>query len=340
MMLMMGEVDEQELQDAFAEQAPALADGGADALVIETMSDPAEARLASARRKSTGLPVVACMVFDSGAITDRTMMGTTPEQAAEGLGEAGADVVGSNCGQGIEGFVGICRRLRAATDLPMWIKANAGLPEMVDGQTVYRTTPAEFAAFGPALVEAGADFLGGCCGTCPEFIRALAEKIRRMNSRERVLCALRHQQPDRVPIDLGGTRQSGIAASTYHRLKQQLGIDYAHAGVRPVPDAGRGRTPGDGAVRGRRGRAQSTRPWPSGFATKTGSRGTLFDGTPVEVPGGFQPGDGADTGDLLILRDGEPIAKMPKDGFYFDRTRQVSRAPPMSIPDTLRAAAA
>jgi methionine synthase I (cobalamin-dependent) len=177
-MLMMGEVDEQELLDAFTQQASALAEGGADGLVIETMADLAESRLAIRAAQSTGLPVVACMVFDSGADLDRTMMGTTPEEAAKELGDAGADVVGANCGQGIEGYVRICRRLRAATELPLWIKANAGLPEMVDGQAVYRTTPAEFAAFGPVLVDAGADFLGGCCGTSPEFIRALADEVR------------------------------------------------------------------------------------------------------------------------------------------------------------------
>jgi 5-methyltetrahydrofolate--homocysteine methyltransferase len=105
-------------------------------------------------------------------------MGTTPEQAAEELTVASVDVVGANCGQGIAGYVDICRRLRSATDRPIWIKANAGIPELVDDQPVYKTTPEEFASFGPALVEAGADFVGGCCGTRPEFITALIEEIR------------------------------------------------------------------------------------------------------------------------------------------------------------------
>ena len=142
------------------------------------MSDPAEASLAAAAAHATGLPVVACMTFDSGAKKDRTMMGATPEQAAEQLSAAGADVIGSNCGQGIAGMVEVCRRLHAATDRPIWIKANAGLPENVDGKTVYRQTPAEFAAYVPQLVEAGASVIGGCCGTTPEFIRAVAEKLR------------------------------------------------------------------------------------------------------------------------------------------------------------------
>ena len=176
-MLLLGEVSEDELSAAFAEQAQALAAGGADGLVIETMADVAEARLAVAAARTTGLPVVACMTFDSGQDQDRTLMGVTPEQAAEELTAAGADVIGANCGQGIAGYVAICRRLRAATDRPLWIKANAGVPEVVGGQTVWRTAPGEFACHGPALVEAGASFLGGCCGTGPAFIAALAKSL-------------------------------------------------------------------------------------------------------------------------------------------------------------------
>jgi 5-methyltetrahydrofolate--homocysteine methyltransferase len=175
--LLMGEVSEEELRAAFAEQAQALAAGGAEGLVVETMADLAEAKLAVAAARTTGLPVVVCMTFDSGSQKDRTLMGVTPEQAAEELTAAGADVIGANCGQGIAGYVAICRRLRAATDRPLWIKANAGVPEVVDGQTVWRATPAEFARHGPALIEAGASFLGGCCGTGPAYIAALAKVL-------------------------------------------------------------------------------------------------------------------------------------------------------------------
>lgn len=172
-LLLSGEISPEELSSAFGEQARALAQAGADALVIETMSDLEEARLAVEAARETILPVVACMVFDSGKEKDRTMMGNTPEQAAEVLTRAGADVIGANCGQGIEGFVTICRRLRAATDRPIWMKPNAGLPAIVDGRAQYATTPAEFAGFVPALLDAGAGFIGGCCGTTPEFISHL-----------------------------------------------------------------------------------------------------------------------------------------------------------------------
>jgi methionine synthase I (cobalamin-dependent) len=177
-LLVTGEVTAEELLEVFTEQTAILASAGADAIVIETMGDLEETKLAVQSAKQTGLPVVACMVFATGKNKDRTLMGTTPEQAAEALTAAGADVIGANCGQGIAGYVSICRRLRAATDRPIWIKANAGLPELVDGQAVYRTTPAEFAAHVPALVEAGASFIGGCCGTTPDYIRAVAAALR------------------------------------------------------------------------------------------------------------------------------------------------------------------
>jgi methionine synthase I (cobalamin-dependent) len=176
-LLMSGEVAEEEMRAAFEEQARALADAGADALVVETMSDLAEAKLAIAGARATGLPVVACMVFDSGKNKDRTMMGATPEQAAQALSEAGADVVGANCGQGITGFAALCRRLRAATDRPLWIKPNAGLPEMVDGQAHYSATPEDFAAQIPELIREGAAFVGGCCGTRPDFIAAIHRQV-------------------------------------------------------------------------------------------------------------------------------------------------------------------
>lgn len=171
-------VSADEVLAAFTEQAQAQAEGGADALVVETMSDLEEAKLAVAAARTTGLPVVACMVFDSGKNLDRTMMGTTPEQAAQVLTAAGADVIGANCGQGIPGFLPICQRLRAATDRPIWMKPNAGLPQLVDGRAVYSGTPEDFAGQVPALIAAGANFIGGCCGTSPEFVAAICRRLK------------------------------------------------------------------------------------------------------------------------------------------------------------------
>ena len=176
-MLMSGDVSEELLRAVYAEQAAAMAEAGADGIVVETMSELDEARIAVAAARATGLPVAVCMVFDSGKAKDRTMMGVTPEKAAAELTAAGADIIGANCGQGIAGYVPVCQRLRQGTDRPIWIKANAGLPEMVDGRATYKTTPEEFAGYLPALLAAGAGFIGGCCGTSPDFIRAVKARL-------------------------------------------------------------------------------------------------------------------------------------------------------------------
>ena len=176
-MLIMKDVTKTELQEAFNEQADAIKDAGADAIIVETMTDMEEALIAIAAAKKTGLPLVASMVFDAGKEKDRTIMGHTIEEMAEKFTSAGVDVLGTNCGKGIEGFIPVCKKMRASTDLPLWVKANAGSPEYVKGETVYNTTPEEYAAFIPLLVEAGADFIGGCCGTNPNFIRAIKEKL-------------------------------------------------------------------------------------------------------------------------------------------------------------------
>jgi 5-methyltetrahydrofolate--homocysteine methyltransferase len=173
-LLLTKEVTTQQLSETFAEQARALAEEGPDALLIETMTDLAEARIAAAAALETGLPVIVSMVFDSGKNRDRTMMGVTPEQAATALKSEGVQGIGANCGLGIREFIPVCKRLAEATSLPIWIKPNAGLPEMVGGVAKYKTTPEEFATSAAELVAAGATFLGGCCGTSPEFIRELA----------------------------------------------------------------------------------------------------------------------------------------------------------------------
>ncbi|GMV96099.1 MAG: homocysteine S-methyltransferase family protein [Phycisphaerae bacterium] len=172
--VMMGEVDDGELYEAFREQACALAEGGADGLVVETMTELAEAVTAVRAAKTTGLLVVASMTFDSGKERVNTMMGVTPAQAVKALTDAGADLIGCNCGIGIDNYVKVTAMLRAGTDKPIWVKANAGLPEIEGGKVVYRVTPQEYAAKTRELAKAGANVIGGCCGTTPDFIKALA----------------------------------------------------------------------------------------------------------------------------------------------------------------------
>jgi methionine synthase I (cobalamin-dependent) len=176
-MLVTRETTEDELRAVFEEQAAAQALAGADGIIVETMIDATEARIAAAAAKQTGLPVIVSMVYDSGENKDRTMMGNSPEGVVADLTGVGIDGIGANCGQGIDAFLPICTRLRQATDLPIWIKPNAGLPEIIDDQVVFRTTAREFVATIPELVDAGADFIGGCCGTDQGFVKAIRAAV-------------------------------------------------------------------------------------------------------------------------------------------------------------------
>jgi methionine synthase I (cobalamin-dependent) len=160
--------------DAWAIQAGALAEGGVDALLFETLRDPGEARIAVAAARTTGLPIVVSFHFDDRTGEPLTLAGATPEEVARAVRDAGADAVGANCGAGPEAFSSLCRRLKAASGLPVWIKPNAGLPATDGGIAVYPIGPEAFAAFLPALIEAGASFVGGCCGAGPGHVRALA----------------------------------------------------------------------------------------------------------------------------------------------------------------------
>lgn len=174
-----GEATEQEMYDVFVEQVRGLAAGGVDAFCIETMSDIGETVLAiRAAKQVTDIPVIATMTFDKGKRGYFTMMGIKPGDAARQLDEAGADIVGSNCGIAIEQMVDIIAAMRDATDKPILTHVNAGIPKIEKGQIVYPDTPDHMASFMPKLVEVGANIVGGCCGTGPDHIRAFARTIR------------------------------------------------------------------------------------------------------------------------------------------------------------------
>ena len=174
--LMMGDVTEEELYDAFREQIVALDRGGADACVIETMTAVDEAVAAiRAAKENTSLEVMCTFSFDKIGEDDyRTMMGVSPADMAAAALVAGADIIGSNCGQGLEDMVVIAAQLRAAAPgTPIMVQANAGLPVRVDDVDTFPETPADMAARVPALLEAGATIVGGCCGTTPDHIAAI-----------------------------------------------------------------------------------------------------------------------------------------------------------------------
>jgi 5-methyltetrahydrofolate--homocysteine methyltransferase len=180
-LIVTGDVTESELYDAFAEQAVALEAGGADAACIETMSAIDEAVLAvKAVKENTGLEVLATFTFEKKGGAYRTMMGVSPQEMARSLVAAGADIIGTNCGNGIERMVDIVREIRSVErSLPVIVHANAGLPVARDGAVFFPDTPERMSSFVPALVEAGANIIGGCCGTTPAHIRAIREAAAR-----------------------------------------------------------------------------------------------------------------------------------------------------------------
>jgi len=177
-MVIAQEVSEDELYGAFHAQAKALAAGQPDAIVCESMSELAESLAAlRAAKDATGLPVVASMTFDTGP-DFRTMMGVAAGDAAEALAKAGADAIGCNCGIGIDACIQVARAIRQRSDLPIWVKPNAGLPEIHGQNVVYKETPKDFAEKIHLLLEAGANIVGGCCGTTPVHIARLAPLVK------------------------------------------------------------------------------------------------------------------------------------------------------------------
>jgi len=175
-----GDVTLEDLYKAFQEQVVALAEGGADALSIETMASLAEALQAiKAAKENTQLPVICTFTFEASARGFRTMMGVTPERAAREAAAAGADIVGANCGNGIVNMIEITRQTRAAQPhTPVLINANAGLPVLEGDKAVFKETPEFMASKVPELIKAGAQIIGGCCGTTPEHIAAMARVAR------------------------------------------------------------------------------------------------------------------------------------------------------------------
>jgi len=176
----LGLATEDDMVAAFAEQMTALQDGGADCVILETMTALEEA-LAAVRavRENTDLAVMVSFTFDPQANGGyATMMGVRPESFAEAALEAGVDVIGANCGTGPDHMIEIVGQLRAAAlDAPIIAMPNAGMPVLEGGETVFKETPEEMAAKAPRLVEAGATIVGGCCGTGPEHIAAMRKAV-------------------------------------------------------------------------------------------------------------------------------------------------------------------
>ena len=174
-----GDAEPDDVRESFRRQIKGLVEAGVDVLCVETMTDLTEARLAieAARSVSPDIPVMATMTFDAIPRGFYTIMGVDVPSAAAGLLEAGANLVGSNCGNGIENMVAIAREFRACTDAPMLIQSNAGLPRLIEGHVVYDETPEFMSAHAVELADLGVQVIGGCCGTTPAHIRALKRAL-------------------------------------------------------------------------------------------------------------------------------------------------------------------
>jgi 5-methyltetrahydrofolate--homocysteine methyltransferase len=183
--LLTGEITETELYDAFAEQAVALESGGADAACIETISDTAEAICAiRAVKENTGLEIICTFTFERTRQGEyRTMMGISPLEMARALLESGVPVIGANCGNGIKEMIPIVKQIRGYDpQVPILIHANAGMPILKGGETRFLESPEEMARWVPELIEAGANIIGGCCGTTTSHIRAIKKAIQAYTS--------------------------------------------------------------------------------------------------------------------------------------------------------------
>ena len=177
----LGTITEKEMIASFSEQVKAFVEGDADGVIIETMSDLNEAKCAiKAVKENSTLTVGASMTFDKGVRGFATMMGVTPEQSAIELEKEGADIVGANCGSvTIKNMIDIAKIMRKSTSLPLWIKPNAGVPQLKDGKTVYLESPEEMAKCVPELIKIGVSVIGGCCGTTPEHIKLFVKERRK-----------------------------------------------------------------------------------------------------------------------------------------------------------------
>ena len=173
-----GTTSDDEIYDAFVEQVTGLEEGGADTVVIETMISVEEALLAvRAAKERTNLVVMSTMMYDKGPRGWFTMMGDTPASATERLRDAGADVVGANCGNGSDRMVELAKLIRETHDGYMLIHSNAGIPEIRQGQIVYPEGPEYMTERFLKLADIGVNIIGGCCGTTPKHIERFAEEV-------------------------------------------------------------------------------------------------------------------------------------------------------------------
>ncbi len=179
MLLPYGDIESGKLKDNYKKQIKVLIESGVDLLCIETMTDLNEAVIAiqSAREISQDIPIIATMTFDVIPQGCVTIMGNKVPEVCAKFEEVGVNVIGSNCGNGINDMITIAKEITANTKLPIIIQSNAGIPTILDDQVIYQETPEEFAVFTKTLLELGVSIIGGCCGTTPDHIRAIKQIV-------------------------------------------------------------------------------------------------------------------------------------------------------------------
>lgn len=234
------ELSTDEKLEIFREQCLALAEGGIDLFIFESFSDLEQLKTALRAAAETGLPAIASMAFMEGG---RTAAGVDAEKAVLELAAAGATVVGANCGAGPLEILRNIRRMAGVTDIPLAAYPNCGFPEYVDGRYIYRTTPEYFAAMALEMVAAGANLVGGCCGTTPEHIRRLAEKLSGIKPVSRIISPrVKREEERKAP---GVTAESFLADWGKRRIvtveldpPRGLDCEKVLAGSRSLKEAG------------------------------------------------------------------------------------------------------
>ncbi|WP_158788513.1 bifunctional homocysteine S-methyltransferase/methylenetetrahydrofolate reductase [Granulicella sp. L46] len=205
----LGKTSLEEARAAFAEQIAALAEGGVDLLMLETMMsvDEAEQAVLAARKVAPQLKVVVLFTVDEES---NCLDGTSPEVAAQRMVAVGADAVGCNCSTGPAAVLSAVERMRAVTMLPIVAMPNAGMPRNVEGRNIYLTSPEYMGSFARKFVRAGANWVGGCCGTTPAHIRAMRSALRAMEAQQAGETAVAAVNPTAVTVTTGAAREAGI----------------------------------------------------------------------------------------------------------------------------------
>ncbi len=175
-----GDLTAQDAAEVYSESCGAVAEAGADAILLETFYDISEAEIAIKSASAFGIPVICTMTFDPRG---RTMMGVFPEDAVKAIIDAGADVLGANCGVGPDAILPVVEKMCSTSSIPVMVQPNAGMPEMTSNGPVYNETPEKMAEYTEKFLDLGAKIVGACCGSTPAHIAAIAQVVEKRRTK-------------------------------------------------------------------------------------------------------------------------------------------------------------